>query len=250
MSQQRSILITGGSRGIGAAVVALAAEQGFNVCFSYLNNQSAAETVVASAKDKGRRVMAVQSDVSVETDVLSLWKTAISTFGRIDALVNNAGVLDLQSRLEDVEMPRLRRIIDTNVIGSILCAREAVRHMSTRNGGRGGSIVNLSSISARLGSPHEYVDYAASKGAIDSLTIGLSKEVATEGIRVNAVRPGTTITDIHAAGGEPDRVERVKSRIPMQRGGEAVEIANAIMWLVSDEASYTTGAILDVSGGL
>ena len=250
MSKNRSILITGGSRGIGAAVVELAASRGFDVCFSYLKDQSAANTVLESALAKGVKAIALQSDVSREEDVLQLWQTAINEFGHVDALVNNAGVLDLQCRLEDVELPRLRRIIDTNVIGSILCAREAVRHMSTRNGGLGGAIVNVSSISARLGSPHEYVDYAASKGAIDSLTIGLSKEVALEGIRVNAVRPGTTLTDIHASGGEPDRVERVKTRIPMERGGEVNEIANAIMWLVSDEASYTTGALIDVSGGL
>ena len=245
-----AVLVTGGSRGIGAAIATRAAEKGFDVCFSYLRNAEAAERVAETIERSGRRGLAVQSDVSKESDVLSLFQTAIDSFGSIAGLVNNAGILDLQCRLEDVSFERVQRIYQTNVFGSILCAREAVKHMSTRHGGKGGSIVNISSITSRTGGPGEYVDYASSKGAIDSLTIGLAKEVATEGIRVNAVRPGSTHTDIHAAGGEPNRIERIKGRIPMNRGGTPQEIAAAAVWLLSDDAAYTTGALLDVAGGI
>jgi NAD(P)-dependent dehydrogenase (short-subunit alcohol dehydrogenase family) len=243
------IVITGGSRGIGAATAQLAAAQGYAVCISYLQNRQAAETVVGAIESSGGKAMAVAADVASEADVVRLFETVDRSFGRLTALVNNAGILEHHMRVEDMDAARLNRVFAANVTGSFICAREAVRRMSTRRGGAGGAIVNVSSISSRLGSPNEYVDYAASKGAIDSMTLGLSKEVAAEGIRVNAVRPGVIYTDIHASGGEPGRVDRVKDTVPMKRGGDAVEVANTIMWLLSDQASYTTGAFIDVAGG-
>jgi NAD(P)-dependent dehydrogenase (short-subunit alcohol dehydrogenase family) len=246
---KKIIVITGGSRGIGAATAQLAAARGYAVCISYMQNRQAADDVVNAIRKGGGEAIAVAADVAREEDVIRLFKTVDESFGSLDALVNNAGVLERQMRIDEMSPARLNRIFATNVTGSFMCAREAVRRMSTRHGGKGGAIVNLSSIAARLGAPGEYVDYAASKGAIDTLTIGLAKEVAAEGVRVNAVRPGVIYTDIHASGGEPGRVDRVKDTVPMKRGGDASEVANAIMWLVSDEASYTSGSFIDVTGG-
>ncbi|WP_265943910.1 SDR family oxidoreductase [Dechloromonas sp. A34] len=243
------ILITGGSRGIGAAIAQLAAAQGYAVCISYLTNRAAAEAVVASITRNGGVAIALQADVAVEADVVRLFEQVDASLGRVTALVNNAGMLERQARVDEMDAARISRVLATNVFGSFICAREAVRRMSPRHGGSGGAIVNLSSRSARLGSPGEYVDYAASKAAIDTLTIGLAKEVAAEGIRVNAVAPGIIYTDIHASGGEPQRVERLKESIPMKRGGSPDEVAKAVLWLLSEEASYTTGATIDVAGG-
>jgi NAD(P)-dependent dehydrogenase (short-subunit alcohol dehydrogenase family) len=243
------LLVTGGSRGIGAATALLAAQRGYTVCISYLHNQAAADAVVAGITAAGARALALQADVSAEGDVIRLFEQIDTRLGPITALVNNAGILEQQMRVDQMDAARLQRIFTTNVVGPFLCAREAVRRMSTSYGGAGGAIVNVSSGAARLGSPGEYVDYAASKGAIDTFTIGLAKEVAVEGIRVNAVRPGVIYTEIHASGGEPQRVDRVKASVPMQRGGQAEEVARAILWLLSDEASYITGACLDVTGG-
>ncbi len=243
------LLVTGGSRGIGAATVRLAAEQGYAVCFSYHRQQATAESLAQELNTQGKEVIAVQADLSQEASICQLFKACDQAFGRLDALVNNAGILEQQMRIQTMDAARLQRIFTTNVIGSILCAREAIKRMSTEQGGQGGSIVNLSSVAARLGAPFEYVDYAASKGAIDSFTLGLAKEVASLGIRVNAVRPGIIHTEIHASGGEPNRIERLKSAIPMQRGGYPEEVASAILWLTSEQASYTSGAILDVAGG-
>ena len=243
------VLVTGGSRGIGAATARLAARRGYRVCLSYVSNEAAARGVAAEIENDGGEAVAVAADVAVETDVLRLFDTVDRRFGRLDALVNNAGVLEHHMRVEAMSLGRLQRVLATNVIGAFLCAREAVKRMSTRHGGSGGAIVNVSSMAARLGAPNEYVDYAASKGAIDSMTIGLAREVAAEGIRVNAVRPGVIYTDIHASGGEPGRVDRIKGSVPMQRGGTADEVAQAILWLLSAEASYSTGAFIDVSGG-
>jgi NAD(P)-dependent dehydrogenase (short-subunit alcohol dehydrogenase family) len=245
----RVVLITGGSRGIGAATARLAAARGYAVCVNYVRNGEAAEAVVATACQSGVPAIAVAADVGVEADVTRLFATIDRELGPVDALVNNAGILERQARLETMDAARLARVFAVNVTGAFLCAREAVRRMSTRYGGRGGSIVNVSSLAALLGSPGEYIDYAATKGAIDSMTVGLAREVAEEGIRVNAVRPGIIRTDIHASGGEPGRVDRVKVGIPMKRGGEPEEVAGAILWLLSDEASYTTGAFIDVAGG-
>lgn len=246
---QPVMIVTGGSRGIGAAIARLAAAAGYAVCISYLKNRAAADTVVAALTAQGVRAMAVQADVAREPDVLRLFGEVDAALGPLTALVNNAGILERQARVEDMDGARISRVFATNVTGSFICAREAVRRMSTRHGGRGGAIVNISSRASRLGAPGEYVDYAASKAAIDTLTIGLAKEVAAEGIRVNAVSPGVIYTEIHASGGEPGRVERVKDAIPMKRGGYPEEVARAVLWLLSDEASYTTGASIDVSGG-
>jgi NAD(P)-dependent dehydrogenase (short-subunit alcohol dehydrogenase family) len=243
------ILVTGGGRGIGAATARLAAQRGYAVCITYLQNRAAADAVVDDIAASGGRALAIAADVAVERAVTELFEQLDEQLGPVTALVNNAGILDQQMRVDRMDAARLQRVFATNVIGPFLCAREAVRRMSTRYGGAGGSIVNVSSGAARLGAPGEYVDYAASKGAIDTFTIGLAKEVATEGIRVNAVRPGVIYTEIHALGGEPERVDRVKHTVPMQRGGQAEEVARAILWLLSDEASYVTGACLDVSGG-
>lgn len=243
------IIITGGSRGIGAATAGLAAERGYAVCVNYLRNRAAAEEVVRAISKAGGKAIAVSADVSSEADVTRLFETVDRELGKLSALVNNAGIIERQARLEDMDAARLNRVLATNVTACFLCAREAVRRMSTKHGGAGGAIVNVSSMAARLGAPGEYVDYAASKAAIDAMTIGLAKEVAAEGIRVNAVRPGVIYTEIHASGGEPKRVDRVKESVPMKRGGEAIEVARAILWLLSDEASYSTGTFIDVAGG-
>lgn len=219
------------------------------MCVNYIRNQAAAEKVVADIRGSGGKAIAVAADVSAETDVVRLFKTVDDKLGRLDALVNNAGILERQTRLDTFDAGRMNRIFATNITGSFLCAREAVLRMSTKHGGSGGAIVNVSSAASRLGSPGEYVDYAASKGAVDTMTIGLAKEVAEEGIRVNAVRPGFIYTDMHASGGEPNRVDRVKAFVPMKRGGHAGEVAQAILWLLSEEASFTTGAFIDISGG-
>jgi NAD(P)-dependent dehydrogenase (short-subunit alcohol dehydrogenase family) len=243
------LIVTGASRGIGAATARLAAKRGFAVCVNYLRQQREAEAVVASIQREGGRAIAIQADVSLESEVLRLFETVDRELGRLTALVNNAAVLEGQTRLDAMDASRIHRVFSTNVIGSFVCAREAVRRMSSRHGGGGGGIVNVSSGAARHGSAGEYIDYAASKGAIDSFTIGLAKEVAEEGIRVNAVRPGFIYTDLHAKGGEPDRVNRIKGSVPMKRGGQPEEVSSAILWLLSSEASYITAAILDVSGG-
>jgi NAD(P)-dependent dehydrogenase (short-subunit alcohol dehydrogenase family) len=249
MQNDRGVMVvTGGGRGIGAATARLAAARGWRVCVNFRSDARAAEGVVAAIGDAGGHAFAVQGDISQEADVLRLFERAAAA-GTMTALVNNAGILERQARLDDMEAARLERVFATNITGAFLCAREAVRRMSTRHGGRGGAIVNVSSMASRLGSPGEYIDYAASKGAIDSLTIGLAKEVAEEGIRVNSVRPGVIHTDIHASGGEPGRVERVKNAVPMKRGGQPEEVARAILWLLSPESSYSTGTFIDVSGG-
>jgi NAD(P)-dependent dehydrogenase (short-subunit alcohol dehydrogenase family) len=243
------VLITGASRGIGAATARLAARQGYAVCINYKSNRAAAEAVVDDIEAAGGRAIAVPADVTMEAEVVRLFETCDRMLGPLTALVNNAGILETQMRVETMDAARLQRVLAVNVIGSFLCAREAVRRMSCRHGANGGTIVNVSSAASRLGSPGEYVDYAASKGAIDSFTLGLAREVAQDGIRVNAVRPGIIDTDIHASGGEPNRVDRVRNDIPMRRVGTPEEVAEAILWLLSGESSYTTGSIIDVSGG-
>jgi NAD(P)-dependent dehydrogenase (short-subunit alcohol dehydrogenase family) len=243
------LIITGGSRGIGAATALIAGRNGYAVCVNYLKNKVAAKQIVDEISADGGRAIAVGADISKEEEVMELFRTVDESLGKISALVNNAGILEKQMRIEDMDAARLNRVFLTNITGSFLCAREAVKRMSTKNGGNGGAIVNVSSAAARLGSPGEYADYAASKGAIDTFTRGLAKEVAEEGIRVNVVRPGVIDTDIHASGGEPGRVDRLKDSIPLKRGGSPEEVARAIMWLLSSESSYTTGSLLEVSGG-
>ena len=243
------ILVTGSSRGIGAATALLAARQGYAVCVNYVRDARAADALCARIVAGGGEAIAVQADVGDAADVERLFGEVDARLGTLTALVNNVGVLEQKCRLADISVQRLERVLRTNVISYFLCCQQAVRRMSTANGGQGGRIVNVSSVAARLGSPGEYIDYAASKGAVDTLTIGLAKEVAAEGIRVNGVRPGTIYTDMHASGGEPDRIERVKHGVPLQRGGHAEEVAAAILWLLSDEASYTTGTFIDVAGG-
>ncbi len=245
----RVLLVTGGGRGIGAATCLLAAQRGYAVAVNYQSNSLAADEVVRQICASGGTAMAVPADVADEAQVLRMFAQVDAKLGRLDALVNNAGVVDVTQRVDEMSVARWQRMFNTNVIGSMLCAREAVRRMSTRHGGPGGAIVNVSSVAAKLGSAGQYVDYAASKAAIDTFTLGLAHEVATEGVRVNAVRPGIIDTEIHASGGQPDRAQRLSHLIPMKRPGTAQEIAAAIVWLLSDEASYTTGAVLDVGGG-
>jgi len=244
------LIVTGGSRGIGAATARLAASRGYSVCVNFLQNQSAADSVVREIHSGGGKAIAIQADISSEAEVVRLFERTDRDLGPVTALVNNAATLESQMRLDAMDGARMQRMFSTNAMGTLLCAREAVRRMSTLHGGSGGSIVNVSSGAARFGSPGEYVDYAASKGAVETFTIGLAKEVAEERIRVNAVRPGYIYTEMHAKGGEAGRVDRVKARVPMKRGGRPEEVAATILWLLSEEASYVTGAVLDVSGGL
>ena len=243
------ILITGAGRGIGAETARLAASRGYSVCLNFRRDAEAVEAVADSVRTLGQRALVQRADVADEAQVEALFAAIDAEFGQLDGLVNNAGILEPQSDLVDMDAARWRRVLDVNVVGSFLCAREAVRRMSTRRGGNGGVIVNLSSRAADLGAPHEYVDYAAAKAAIDALTIGLAKEVGDQGIRVNAVKPGLIYTDIHADGGEAGRVDRLKTQVPMQRGGLPAEVAEAILWLLSDASSYTTGSFIDISGG-
>jgi len=242
-------LITGASRGIGAATAKLLAEDGYSLGINYISDKASAETIVTHAQSVGVNAIAIQADVAKEADILNMFAQVDDKLGTITALVNNAGILDKQISVAQITEARLQRVFSTNVFGSFLCAREAVKRMSTEFGGAGGNIINVSSIASKLGSPDEYVDYAASKGAIDSMTIGLAKEVALKGIRVNTVRPAFVYTEIHALSGEPDRVERVKELVPMKRGGRSEEVAEAIAWLLSDKSSYTTGSFIDVTGG-
>jgi NAD(P)-dependent dehydrogenase (short-subunit alcohol dehydrogenase family) len=246
---QKIMLVTGASRGIGAETARLAAQAGYAVCINFHHSEPAANELLDSLLASGANAIAVRADIGLESDVGRLFEAIDSQLGRLTALVNNAGVLEQQSNFENISLDRLQRIFRTNVEGSFLCSQQAIRRMSTNYGGEGGSIVNLSSRAAVLGAPHEYIDYAASKGAIDAMTIGLSKELGEQGIRVNAVRPGLIYTDMHASGGEAGRVDRLKTGVPMQRGGLALEVANAIMWLISEDASYTTGSFVEVSGG-
>jgi NAD(P)-dependent dehydrogenase (short-subunit alcohol dehydrogenase family) len=243
------LIVTGGSRGIGAATAKLAAAQGYQVCVNYLTNQQAADAVVADIRSAGGTAVPMQADLAVEAEIVELFQRVDQKLGPVTALVNNAGILEQQSSLLGMDERRLQRVFATNVVGPMLCAREAVKRMSTKLGGKGGAIVNVSSAAARLGAAGEYIDYAASKGALDTFTIGLSKEVAEQGIRVNSVRPGFIYTDIHASGGEPGRVDRVKDSIPMKRGGQPEEVAQAILWLLSEQASYATGTFIDLAGG-
>jgi NAD(P)-dependent dehydrogenase (short-subunit alcohol dehydrogenase family) len=243
------ILITGASRGIGAATARLAAARGYDVCINYRQDRESADAVRRDVEAAGRRAVTVAADIGVQREVVRLFEVCDRELGPVTALVNNAGILETQMRLDEMDAARWQRVLTTNVIGAFLCAREAIRRMSTRHGGAGGAIVNVSSGASRLGSPGEYIDYAASKGALDTMTIGLSREVAEEGIRVNCVRPGHIHTEMHASGGEPNRVDRLKAVVPMKRGGTAHEVAVAILWLLSDEASYTTGAFIDAAGG-
>ena len=246
---QNIMLVTGASRGIGAETARLAAQAGYAVCINFHHSESEANELLDSLLASGANAIAVRADIGVESEVGRLFETIDGQLGPLTALVNNAGILEQQSDFENISLDRLQRIFRTNVEGSFLCCQQAIRRMSTKRGGEGGSIVNLSSRAAVLGGPHEYIDYAASKGAIDAMTIGLSKELGKQGIRVNAVRPGLIYTDMHASGGEAGRVDRLKSGVPMQRGGLAIEVARVIMWLISEDASYTTGSFVEVSGG-
>lgn len=246
---QPIMLVTGGSRGIGAATALIAAARGWRVALSYQSNAAAAQDIVQKIHAGGGTAIAVQADVGIEADVLRLFKTVDEQLGTLSVLINNAGMLEKQTRLDQMELDRWQRVFSANVFGSFLCAKQAVLRMSTKYGGKGGNIVNVSSAAARLGSPNEFIDYAAAKGAVDSMTLGLSKEVAAEGIRVNAIRPGLIYTDIHSLAGEPGRVDRAKAGVPMQRGGTAEEVAEAIVWLASEQASYVTGVLMDVAGG-
>ena len=243
------MIVTGASKGIGAVTARIAGERGWTVCVNYRSDEAGARRVANDIAKAGARAFTVQGDVAREADVLRVFETVDRECGRLDGLINNAGILEQQTRLDQMSAERLQRVFATNITGAFLCAREAVRRMSTARGGNGGVIVNVSSAAARIGSPFEYIDYAASKGALDTLTLGLSKEVAAEGVRVNAVRPGLIYTNIHAAGGEPGRVDRLGASVPIGRGGTAEEVALAIMWLTSDEARYCTGSLLDVAGG-
>ena len=245
----QTLLITGGSRGIGAATARLAAAQGWDVAVNYTRDAGAAEAVAADVRALGRRALVLQADVAEHAQVLAMFASIDRAWGRLTGLVNNAGVVDLAARVDEMSPERLQRMFSINVMGSIWCAQEAVRRMSTRHGGSGGSIVNLSSAAARLGSPGQYVDYAAAKGAIDSFTLGLAREVAAEGVRVNAVRPGIITTDIHASGGQPERAAQLAPQVPMKRAGSADEVAQAIVWLLGEGSSYCTGSVLDVTGG-
>jgi NAD(P)-dependent dehydrogenase (short-subunit alcohol dehydrogenase family) len=245
----RTLLVTGGSRGIGAAVCRLGGAAEYRVAVNYVSNKAAAEGVVSDIERAGGEAFAVPGDVGNEAGILAMFEAVDNRFGRLDALVNNAGVVDRKARLDEIDSIRLERLLRINVAGAFLCAREAVRRMSTRHGGNGGAIVNISSAAARLGSPGWYIDYAATKGAIDTMTTGLALEVAAEGIRVNGVRPGIIDTDIHASGGEPDRVAEMRDGLPMKREGKAEEVARAVLWLISDEASYATGTTIDITGG-
>lgn len=246
---KKIMLVTGASRGIGAETARLAAKAGFDVCVNFHHNKNAALDVVAAIEAEGQRAIAVQANIAVESEVLKLFESLDRELGCLTVLVNNAGILEHQSDFEDISLQRLKRVFDTNVGGSFLCAREAVKRMSFKYGGKGGTIVNLSSRAAVLGSAHEYVDYAACKGAIDSMTIGLANEVGDQGIRVNAVRPGLIYTDMHANGGEAGRVDRMKTGVAMKRGGLPGEVAKAILWLATEDSAYTTGSFIDVSGG-
>lgn len=246
---EKIILVTGAGRGIGAACALLAAQQGYKVCINYRSDADAAARVVSAIEDGGGSALAIRADVAEQADVERMFALIDERFGRINALINNAAMLSPQMRVDQMDAARINRLMATNVTGSFLCAREAVRRMSTSHGGPGGAIVNMSSRAAVLGAPGEYVDYAASKAALDAFTTGLSREVANEGIRVNAIRPGLIYTEMHASGGEPDRVNRLRASVPMARGGSPAEVANAALWLLSDEASYTTGSFIDVSGG-
>ncbi len=246
---KKVLLVTGGSRGIGAATALIAAQRGYAVAVNYTSNASAADAVVARIQAGGGEAIALQADVAQEDQVLAMFKAIDARLGRLTALVNNAGVVDVPARVEEMSVARWRRMFDINVMGTLVCSREAILRMSTRRGGSGGAIVNVSSAASRLGAAQQYVDYAAAKGAVDAFTLGLAKEVAADGIRVNAVRPGLIDTEIHASGGLPDRVQQLAHQVPMQRGGTAEEVARTIVWLLSEEASYTTMSLVEVSGG-